>query len=637
MPLLRIRSVTIALVVALAVLLVPLGLTLHDFYRGAGVSSWLRLGALLAALAAVGFALHRQRAVRTLLAERQRLEQERHASDAMFAGILAIAADAVITVDDTHRIIHFNKGAEEIFGWTSAEVLGQHLNTLLPERFCPRHDGFIEEFARSGDASRRMGHRSAVAGRRRDASEFPAEASISKLDLPGGRRVFTAVVRDITERRRAQESEQFLAEASARLSASLGFDDVLQTAADCATAMLSDACIVDVLDGQKFVRRMAKNERARVDEGVPKQILRFAQDDRRSELSEADVLTWDSLSPAVDVIRRGRSEIVERVDDAWLDAHEDDPGSLMSWRGLGVRSMLVVPLAAGERTFGAITLIALDGRREYGPDARTLAEKFASHVSLALENARLYREARRATEGRDQVLGVVSHDLRNPISAIAMCASALRENWFGDAKERESLLTTIVQSTQWMNRLIQDLLDVASIEAGRLSLERGRETASTIVARALRMFEVEANSRRIELVSDASAELPTLVVDASRILQVLGNLLRNALKFTPDGGRIAVGVVARLGNIVFAVTDTGPGIPVADQPRVFDRYWHSRRTANKRGTGLGLSIAKGIVEAHGGRMWLESTPGQGATFLFSVPADAAATLPGPAQAESTTA
>jgi PAS domain S-box-containing protein len=623
MPLLRIRSVTIALVVAFAVLLVPFGLTLHDLSRGAGFPSWLRLGTLLAALGAVGFALQRQRAVRTLLAERQRLEEERHASDAMFAGILAIAADAVITVDDTHRIIHFNKGAEEIFGWTSGDVLGQHLNALLPERFRPRHDGFIDEFARGAESARRMGHRREVAGRRRDGSEFPAEASISKLDLPRGRRVFTAVVRDITERRRAQENEHFLADASARLSASLGFEEVLQTVAHCALPMLGDACVVDVLDGQRFVRRAANTAPERAD--------------AQAALMSGAALTWDSLSPAVDVIRRGRSEVVERVDDAWLEAHEENPESLTSLRRLGVQSMLVVPLAIGERSFGAVTLLAVNGRPPYAADARVLAEKFASHASLALENARLYREARRATEGRDQVLGVVSHDLRNPMSAIAMCAKALRDSWPADAAERENLLTTIVQSTEWMNRLIQDLLDVASIETGRLSLERGREAASSIVARALRMFEVEANSRRIELASDAPPELPALVVDASRIVQVLGNLLGNALKFTPDGGRIAVRVVARLGSVEFSVTDTGPGIPIADQSKVFDRHWHSRRTANKRGTGLGLSIAKGIVEAHGGRMWLESTPGQGATFLFSVPANATATLLGAVQAESTKA
>ena len=615
MPLQRIRSLTIALGVAIAVLLVPLGLTLRDLYRDPSVYSWLRLGALLAAAAALSVALQRQRAIRAALAERERLEEERHASDAMFASILAIAADAVVTIDEDHKVIHFNKGAEEIFGWRAPEVIGQPLDVLLPERFRARHGAFVDEFGRGADTARRMGHRREVAGRRRDGSEFPAEASISKLDLPGGRRVFTAVVRDITERRRAQENERFLADASARLSASLGFDETLQAIAECATPALADVCLVDVIDGAHFVRRAAV---ASPNGNATAAAKRLAE----------QVLTWDSPFPVVDVIRRGKVEIISKVDDSWLEAHEEDPDILSHWRQLSVRSILMVPLAVGERSSGAITLLELDGRSPYGSDVRDLAEKFASHASLALENARLYREARRATEGRDQVLGVVSHDLRNPLSAIAMCASALREDTTIADTERESLLTTIVESTEWMNRLIQDLLDVASIEAGRLSLERARESPLSLVSRAVRMFEVEATQRRVALVEQLPAELPTLSMDASRIVQVLGNLLRNALKFTPDGGRITVGAVMQAGAVVFFVRDTGPGIPLADQPRVFDRYWHSRRTANKRGTGLGLSIAKGIVEAHGGRIWLESMPGQGATFYFSIPAEALVSIPG---------
>ena len=611
MPLVKIRSVSVALGLAIVVLFIPFALTVRDLLRFGDVASWWRLAALIGAIAAVSVALGRQQAVRSALTERQRLEEERHASDAMFASILAIAADAVVTVDESYRIIHFNKGAEEIFGWPTAEVLGQSLNTLLPERFRAHHHEFIDDFARGGESARRMGHRREVAGRRRDGTEFPAEASISKLELPGGRRVFTAVVRDITERRRAQENERFLVDTSARLSASLGYEEVLQTIAECATPTLADACVVDVIDGAHFVRRTT--------EGV----LPNEQAGDRRALVEGAGLTWDSPSPVVDVIRRGRSELVPEIDDAWLEAHEDDPQTLSRWRQLGVRSMLVVPLTAGDRTLGAVTLLALNGRQRYGADARALAEKFASHASLALENARLYREAKRATEGRDQVLGVVSHDLRNPLSAIAMCAKVLRDDRGRmDAEERESLLTTIVQSADWMNRLIQDLLDVASIEAGRLSLERGRQSAPALLTQAARMFEVEASQRRVHLEVSAPAELPTMLVDASRIVQVLGNLLNNALKFTPDGGRILVGAETRGGNVVFFVSDSGPGIPLADQTRVFDRYWQSRRSANKRGTGLGLSIAKGIVEAHGGRIWIESAPGEGATFSFSIPVEA---------------
>ena len=608
MPFLRIRSVTIALAIALAVLIVPIGLTLNELIRFGGLAPSLRLGALLAAFVAVALSLRRQRAIRAALAERERLDAARRASDAMFAGILSIAADAVVTVDEEHRVIHFNRGAEEIFGWSSAEAIGQSLNVLLPDRFRARHNAFIDEFGRGPEAARRMGHRREVAGLRRDGTEFPAEASISKLDFPDGRRVYTAVVRDITERRRAQENERFLADSSAQLSASLGFDEVLQAIADAATPTLGDACVVDVADGAHFVRRVTGG-------ALPNDSAAGAL----AELASNGALTWDSPSAAVDVIRRGRTELVEQVDDAWLEAHEEDEESITRWRRLGVKSMLVVPLSVADRTFGAVTLLALNGRPPFGSDTRVLAEKFASHASLALENARLYREARRATEGRDQVLGVVSHDLRNPLSAITMCASALRDGSL-DGEERDSLLTTIVESTEWMNRLIQDLLDVASIEAGRLSLERHEETVTTLAGKALRMFEVEAERRQIRLELDAKPDLPVVQVDASRIVQVLGNLLSNALKFTPDGGRITLGITWRPGSVVFSVTDTGPGVPAADQPQVFDRYWHSRRTANKRGTGLGLSIAKGIVQAHGGRIWVESPPGKGSTFSFTVPA-----------------
>src|SRR5689334_20980912 len=125
MPHLKIRTVSIALSVAIAVLLLPLSLTLRDLLHTGDVASWVRLGALLAAIVAVGLSLQRQRAIRTLVAERERLEQERHALDAMFAGILGIAADAIVTVDEKHRIIHFNKGAEEIFRWPAAEALGK--------------------------------------------------------------------------------------------------------------------------------------------------------------------------------------------------------------------------------------------------------------------------------------------------------------------------------------------------------------------------------------------------------------------------------------------------------------------------------------------------------------------------------
>jgi signal transduction histidine kinase len=234
-------------------------------------------------------------------------------------------------------------------------------------------------------------------------------------------------------------------------------------------------------------------------------------------------------------------------------------------------------------------------------------------------NVKLYAAAQAANQARDEVLSVVSHDLRNPLSAIAMCARVLRENPPSEAREKDDLLTTIGESVEAMNRLIQDLVDVASIERGQLSLERAPVAPARLVERAAHMFTIEAASHGITLEQEIAPGLPELRVDDARIVQVFANLIRNAIKFTPDGGRIVVGATARDGFVKFAVADTGIGIDPALHRRIFDRYWHASTGARKRGTGLGLSIAKGVVEAHGGRLTVESEVDAGSTFTFTVP------------------
>jgi signal transduction histidine kinase len=234
----------------------------------------------------------------------------------------------------------------------------------------------------------------------------------------------------------------------------------------------------------------------------------------------------------------------------------------------------------------------------------------------------LYGIAQRANRARDDVLGVVSHDLRNPISAIAMCARALERTAPDDEGTRKDLLVTILESTDWINRLIQDLLDVAVIESGKLSLQLREQEAAPLALQARHMFEVEAVGHDIQLDAKIATNLPLVSVDGARIVQALGNLLRNALKFTPNGGRISIGVAERGGGVEFSVEDSGPGIPLENQARLFDRYWQSSKGARARGTGLGLSITKGIVDAHGGEIRVRSNPveGRGSIFSFAIPA-----------------
>jgi signal transduction histidine kinase len=461
----------------------------------------------------------------------------------------------------------------------------------------------MHRFAASPVQARRMGERREIFGVRRDGSEFPAEASISKLEGPDGP-LYTVVLRDITERRRIEEDERFLAAAATEMARSLDYRIVLQTIADLAATRLGDAAMLDVVEPDGSLCRIAGAS------APGRKIL-------LGEIAK-EGLSWESPSPVIDVIRRGTSELVTHIDDDWIEAHEE-LGLVQAWRTLGAHSMMVVPLVAGGRRLGALSVYLVDQKRSFTPETRGLVEKFALPVALSLINSSLYAAAQRANLARDEVLSVVSHDLRNPLSAIAMCIRALNDLPSGQDERRAELRATIAESVETMNRLIQDLVDVASIERGQLSLERGPTDAARILERAVHMFRVEAESHGITLTRDIGPGLPEITADEGRIVQVLANLIRNAIKFTPDGGRIALRAEGKEGAVRFSVTDTGIGIDPALHQRIFDRYWHASAGARKRGTGLGLSIAKGIVEAHGGRLGVDSEPGAGSTFGFTLP------------------
>jgi signal transduction histidine kinase len=169
-----------------------------------------------------------------------------------------------------------------------------------------------------------------------------------------------------------------------------------------------------------------------------------------------------------------------------------------------------------------------------------------------------------------------------------------------------------------MNRLIQDLLDVAQMESGQLTIKRRRLSARELIVEAVDMQTPLASASSIELRVDEDREVPEVWGDRDRLLQVFENLIGNAIKFTKAGGSITVGAASRDHEVVFRVADTGSGIAPENLPRVFDRFWQATR-ANRQGAGLGLPITKGIVEAHGGRIWLESTPNRGTTFSFTIP------------------
>ncbi|MCP3168685.1 GAF domain-containing sensor histidine kinase [Myxococcus qinghaiensis] len=251
--------------------------------------------------------------------------------------------------------------------------------------------------------------------------------------------------------------------------------------------------------------------------------------------------------------------------------------------------------------------------------AESSSEKYEA---LARENAQLYKQAQVAVKEREQILRVVSHDLKSPLSTILMTTGALAPPGAGGRRRTElpvpKGIERIQRAAERMMRLIEDLLDFASIERGHLSIKRQPNDAASLVNETLASFERVAQEQRLKMTAEVEPSLPPIYCDKDRILQVLSNLVGNATKITAEGGSITLTVEARARECVFTVTDTGPGIRREDLKHLFDRYWRSDE-ARYEGLGLGLAISSGIIDEHGGRIWVESERGHGATFRFTVP------------------
>jgi hypothetical protein len=234
------------------------------------------------------------------------------------------------------------------------------------------------------------------------------------------------------------------------------------------------------------------------------------------------------------------------------------------------------------------------------------------------EAERARRRAERASAQRDEVLAIVAHDLRNPLMAIsAATAVLLTESVADDVRRRQ--LGVIGRAGDGMRRLVNDLLDAAAFEAGRLALDRRPLAVGALVGAAFDLFEPQAAERQVRLERDLGDDAEaTVCADEGRLLQAVGNLLANALQHTPAGGRVRLEARAEATRVVVSVADTGPGVAPEDLPHVFDAYWQAERS--RRGNvGLGLSITRTLVEAHGGRVWAESAPGEGSRFSVALP------------------
>jgi PAS domain S-box-containing protein len=525
--------------------------------------------------------------------------------------ILQNIADAVTAQNAEGKVVYANDAALRILGYDDARQFRTGDDAALSAAF-----EMLDEEGRPFDPKQLPGRRvldgepearALIRWRRRDGGEdrWTVVQSRPVRDEYGRVTLAINILHDFTERRRNELRMALLSEASAVLTASLDYDQIVARVVRLLVPRVGDWSVLHVVEGAE-VRWVAAHRD-------------LALDERLREMSATRVrLTNTRLLPAT--LFNGRAELANVDDEALAERIEDDPRRDFV-RSLGTRSVLCAPLTIRGQTIGALTVASHQPHR-YGGDDLKLLEDLAHRAAIAVDNAGAYRRAAEAAELRRDLVAVVAHDLKNPLNAVTMAAALLSKGAAagpeGDRARRQSSI--IARASDRMNRLIHDLLDVSAIDAGRMDLETQSHAVGALLVEVVDAMAPLAQEKRLTLERKVAPEDEALAVsgDRERILQVFSNLVGNGVKFTEPGGRVTLSATRRGAMVEFAVSDTGSGIDPEHLPHVFDRYWRVRGR-RRDGTGLGLWIVKGLVEAHGGEVSVDTTPGSGSTFRFTLP------------------
>ena len=445
------------------------------------------------------------------------------------------------------------------------------------------------------------------------------------------------VTMDITERKRAEDAQRFLAEASGLLASSLDYETTLGSVAKLAVPNLADWCVVHIVGDNGQLQQLAvvhtdpaKEEAARV-------------------LQKRYPVDPDASIGVPNVLRTGRAEFYPLVNQERLALVARSEEVAEALRNLDLRSCMIVPLVARNRTLGTISLATAESNRYYDVNDLALAEDLAHRIALAVDNARLYREAQDAVTARedalrvrdelltsehtareeaetanrskDEFLATVSHELRTPLNAILGWAHMLRANKL-DQTTQTRALETIERNAKSQAQLIEDILDVSRIVTGKLRLDVRPVELAAVVEAAIDAVRPAADAKGITLETILDPRAGPVSGDPNRLQQIVWNLASNAVKFTGKGGRVQVQLQRVNSYIEIVVSDTGQGISTEFLPYVFERFRQADATSTRRhgGLGLGLAIVRHLVEMHGGTV-LASSPGEGmgATFTVKLP------------------
>jgi PAS domain S-box-containing protein len=513
-------------------------------------------------------------------------------AEAWRMALLRSVGDAVLAAGKDGRVKLMNPIAEALTGWKEQDAIGLELERVFR---------VTEQPERRSPPWREASNKQLAA---RDGSRCPIEMESAPIRDSEDRDLGVVwVFRDISDRRCLRDRQRLMATVGREVSSSFDQRKLVERLTRVIAQSLADWCVIHVLEKP----------------GGPLRVVAFAHADPvKAGFAFGPGAAEDSC--VTRTVRAGKASFEHGITGGtWttnvLGLHDRKPEDL----GVHAESAISVPLVVRGSSFGALTLVSEGPARRLVEHDVPFVEELGHLVSSAIDNARLYEAAQHAVKMREDVLAVVSHDLRNPLSTVAMCAAQLAH--YPDKLSQNRVIENaeaIRRNVEWMKRLLDDLLDVARIDSGHLSIERKPHQVNDILSELVVLFGIAASQRSITLDVENSLVPIVVLCDRDRILQVLSNLVGNALKFSADGTAVHVRAQMSGQMVRFQVSDEAGGIADDQVEHVFDQYWQAP-SAPRKGTGLGLYISKGIVEAHGGQIWVQSCVGVGSTFFFTIP------------------
>ena len=546
------------------------------------------------------------------------------------ATTLRSIGDAVIATDEQGKVTFLNPIAERLTGWGEAEALGQPLDAvfhIISERTRAVVESPVAKVLREGKIVGLANHTVLLP---KSGPEVPIDDSGAPIRNEAGEIIGVVLVfRDVSELKRRENQNEFLAKAGEALVSSLDYQATLATVARFAVPRLADWCSVELVEpGTTRTKQVAV---AHVDPAK----VRYAE-----ELGRRYPTPEDARTGVPQVLRSGKSELYAEIPQALLEAGARDAEHLRIIRELELRSAMVVPLSVRGRIFGAMTFVYAGSDRRYTAEDLVFAEDLARRAAMAIENSMaikeaaeardrerwLREEAERTNRLKDEFLATASHELRTPLNAILGWTLTLRRSPI-DA-ETDRALTIVERNARAQAKLIEDVLDVSRIVSGKLSLHLGPTSVAAAARAAIETVTPAADAKGITVLANIESEPLTITADADRLQQVIWNLLSNSVKFTPKDGQVSLRVYREASDVCVQVKDSGEGIRRELLTAIFEPFQQADSSTTRRhgGLGLGLAIVKQLVVAHGGAVSAHSDgPGKGSTFIVRMPIRAVAT------------